>query len=124
MKKIYITEVSKKTGLSVETLRYYERVGLIPKVARTSTGLRSYGDTDICWIEFIKCMRDAGVPIDILVEYVALCQQGEPTRRERARLLAEQMRLLDERIAELQRTREKLHTKISSRCGDVAIGQE
>ena len=78
MKKIYITEVSKKTGLSVETLRYYERVGLIPKVARTSTGLRSYGDTDICWIEFIKCMRDAGVPIEILVEYVALCQQGEP----------------------------------------------
>ena len=120
MKKIYITEVSKKTGLSVETLRYYERVGLIPKVARTSAGLRSYGDADICWIEFIKCMRDAGVPIDILVEYVALCQQGEPTRRERARLLAEQMRLLDERIAELQRTREKLHTKISSRCGDVA----
>ena len=124
MKKIYITEVSKKTGLSVETLRYYERVGLIPKVARTGAGLRSYGDTDLCWIEFIKCMRDAGVPIDILVKYVALYQQGEPTRQERARLLAEQMRLLDERIAELQRTREKLHTKISSRYGDVAVGQE
>ena len=124
MKKIYITEVSKKTGLSVETLRYYERVGLIPKVARTSAGLRSYGDTDRCWIEFIKCMRDAGVPIDILVKYVALYQQGEPTRRERARLLAEQMRLLDESIAELQRTREKLHTKISLRYGDVAVGQE
>ena len=121
MKKIYITEVGKKTGLSVETLRYYERVGLIPKVARTSKGLRSYGDTDICWIEFIKCMRDAGVPIEILVEYVALCQQGELTRRERARLLAEQMRLLDERIAELQRTREKLREKISLRCGDVAV---
>jgi len=124
VKKIYITEVSKKTGLSVETLCYYERVGLIPKVARTGAGLRSYGDTDLCWIEFIKCMRDVGVPIDILVKYVALYQQGEPTRQERARLLAEQMRLLDERIAELQRTREKLREKISSRYSDVAVGQE
>ena len=112
--KIYITEASNKTGLSVETLRYYEKVGLIPRVERTDAGLRRYGETDCCWIEFIKCMRDAGVPIDVLVEHVLLYQQGESTRQKRSLMLAEQMRLLDEKIAELQRTREKLRMKITS----------
>ena len=109
-----ISEVSEKYGLTPDTLRYYERIGLIPPVPRTRSGLRDYDESSCNWIEFIKCMRDAGVPIDVLVEYVLLYQQGESTRQKRSLMLAEQMRLLDEKIAELQRTREKLRMKITS----------
>ena len=74
-----IAEVSRKTGLSADTLRYYERVGLIPAISRTSGGIRDYGETDIRWVEFIKCMRSAGLPVEVLAEYVALFVQGDET---------------------------------------------
>ena len=57
-----ITEVSEKFDLSPDTLRYYERIGLIPPVPRTSGGLRDYREGDLRWVEFIKCMRNAGCP--------------------------------------------------------------
>ena len=74
-----ITEVSKKYDLSQDTLRYYERIGLIPTVNRNKSGIRDYTDEDCKWVEFIKCMRGAGLPIEVLIEYVALFQEGEST---------------------------------------------
>ena len=122
---MYITEVSKRLGLSIDTLRYYEKVGLIPRVTRSRTGLRQYDEMDCCWIEFIKNMRSAGVPIDILVEYVRLYQQGEGTFERRKEILAGQMALLDARIAELQLVREKLRGKISANYEKTtAAGEE
>ena len=70
-----IAEVSKKFNLSNDTLRYYERVGLIPSVPRNKNGIRNYTQESCNWIEFIKCMRGAGLPIEVLIEYVALFQQ-------------------------------------------------
>ena len=70
-----ITEVSKKYDLSQDTLRYYERIGLIPTVNRNKSGIRDYTDEDCKWVEFIKCMRGAGLPIEVLIEYVALFQE-------------------------------------------------
>ena len=58
-----IAEVSKKYDLTQDTLRYYERVGLLPRVNRTSSGIRDYTEEDCRWVEFIKCMRQAGLPI-------------------------------------------------------------
>ena len=72
-----IAEVSRTYDLSADTLRYYERIGLIPPVHRSAGGIREYDEEDCRWIEFIKCMRGAGLPIESLVEYVALFQQGE-----------------------------------------------
>ena len=84
-----IKEVCAKYGLSPDTLRYYERVGVIPEVTRTAGGIRNYQDEDIRWVEKAVCMRDAGVPVDKLAEYVRLCQQGDETLEARANLLRE-----------------------------------
>lgn len=70
-----IAEVSEKHGLSADTLRYYERVGLIPPVTRSKSGIRDYGEQDIRRVEFIKCMRSAGLPIEVLIDYVALASR-------------------------------------------------
>ena len=109
-----IAEVSRKTGLSADTLRYYERVGLIPAISRTSGGIRDYGETDIRWVEFIKCMRSAGLPVEVLAEYVALFAQGDETAPQRKQMLIEQRSALAARIAELQATLGRLDAKIES----------
>ena len=108
-----ITEVSKKYGLTQDTLRYYERIGLIPYINRTSSGIRDYTEEACKWIEFIKCMRLAGLPIETLIEYVALDQEGDSTITARKELLVEEREKLIERIKEMQKTLERLNHKIS-----------
>jgi DNA-binding transcriptional MerR regulator len=107
-----IAEVSTRYGLSADTLRYYERVGLIPPVQRSESGIRDYAEEDCRWIEFIKCMRSAGLPIEALIEYVALFRQGNATIDARVELLTEQRRQLVARMADMQATLERLNYKI------------
>lgn len=107
-----ITEASKKYELSVDTLRYYERIGLIPRVHRNKSGIRDYGESDCGWIGFIKCMRGAGIPVEALIEYVTLFQQGDATAEARKEILVEQRDLLAARVQEMQKTLERLNTKI------------
>ena len=107
-----IAEVSKKYELSADTLRYYERIGLVPPVPRNKSGIRDY-DTESCqWVELMKCMRSAGVQIEALIEYVALFQQGDVTIGARKALLIEQRDQLVERMAEMQRSLDRLNDKI------------
>ena len=107
-----IAEVSKKYELSADTLRYYERIGLVPPVPRNKSGIRDY-DTESCqWVELMKCMRSAGVQIEALIEYVALFQQGDETIGARKALLIEQRDQLVERMAEMQRSLDRLNHKI------------
>ena len=107
-----IAEVSKKYELSADTLRYYERIGLVPPVPRNKSGIRDY-DTESCqWVELMKCMRSAGVQIEALIEYVALFQQGDETIGARKALLIEQRDQLVERMAEMQRSLDRLNDKI------------
>lgn len=108
-----ITEVSKKFNLSPDTLRYYERIGLIPNVNRNKRGIRDYTDEDCRWVEFIKCMRSAGLPIESLIKYVSLFQQGDQTIYERQALLVDQRNILLTRIEEMSKTLERLNGKIS-----------
>lgn len=107
-----ITEVSKKYGLSADTLRYYERVGLIPKVNRNKSGVRDYTQEDCNWVEFIKCMRGAGLPIEVLIDYVSMFQQGDSTIDTRKELLIDQRKALAEKIEEVKKTLERLDYKI------------
>ena len=107
-----ITEVSEKFGLSQDTLRYYERIGLIPPVNRNKSGNRDYTETDCKWVNFIKCMRNAGLSIEILIEYVTLFQQGNDTIASRKQLLFEQRKQIVEKIEELQSTLNYLDKKI------------
>lgn len=107
-----IAEVSRMFEISADTLRYYERIGLLPAVPRTSGGIRDYGEKDLGWIEFIKCMRGAGLPIEALIEYVALFQQGDASAQARLEILKEQRTLLRKRLKEMQATLKRLDTKI------------
>lgn len=107
-----IAEVSRQYGLSADTLRYYERIGLIPPVPRSKSGIRDYDEASCGWVELMKCMRAAGVQIEALVEYVALFQQGDATLDARKALLVEQREVLVSRMAEMQASLDRLNAKI------------
>ena len=107
-----IAEVSEQFDLSTDTLRYYERVGLIPPVHRNESGIRDYNELDLRRVDFIKCMRSAGLPIEVLIEYVALVQQGDTTIEARKGILKEQRALLLARMNEMQKTLDILNHKI------------
>ena len=107
-----IGEVSKKVGLSQDTLRFYERVGLIPPVNRNASGYRDYTEVDLRWVEFIKHMRGAGLSIEVLTEYVSLVMEGDETIETRKAILEGQRELLAERIKAMQRTMLLLDYKI------------
>lgn len=107
-----IAEVSERYGLSSDTLRYYERIGLIPPVHRNGSGIRDYIEIDVRRVEFIKCMRSAGLPIEALIEYVGLVQQGDHTIEARKVILKEQRELLVARMKEMQKTLDVLNHKI------------
>ena len=103
---------AKRYGISVDTIRYYERIGLIPPVPRTRGGLRDYGEESCGWIQLMKCMRAAGVQIEALIEYVDLFQQGDATLDARKALLVEQRDQLVSRMAEMQASLDLLNQKI------------
>lgn len=107
-----IAEVSRKYDISADTLRYYERIGLIPPVPRTRGGLWDYGEESCGWIQLMKCMRAAGVQIEALIEYVDLFQQGDATLDARKALLVEQRDQLVSRMAEMQASLDLLNQKI------------
>ena len=107
-----ISEVSERFDLTKDTLRYYEKVGLIPEIRRNSSGNRDYEEQDCKWIGFIKCMRDAGLSIDTLIEYLELYQEGDSTIRERKELLTEERDKLAEKISKMQQTLDRLNYKI------------
>lgn len=107
-----ITEVSEKFGLSQDTLRYYEKIGLLPNVNRDNRGRRSYTQEDCNWVEFIKCMRSAGLPIEALIEYVDLFKQGDETMNARKEILIQQRKELIKKMEEIKKTVERLDFKI------------
>ena len=107
-----ITQVSQKYGLSQDTLRYYERIGIIPPVPRNKSGIRDYDEVSCSWIELMKCMRSSGVQIEALIEYVSLFQQGDATLDARKALLVEQRDQLVSRMAEMQASLDLLNQKI------------
>ncbi|MDO4345546.1 MAG: MerR family transcriptional regulator [Eubacteriales bacterium] len=108
-----ISEVSRKYGLTQDTLRYYERVGIIPPVHRASSGLRDYTEEDCSWVELAKCMRSAGLQVEAIARYVSLAQQGDETISERRDLLIEQRKQLKEQLISVQEALKRLDYKIS-----------
>jgi DNA-binding transcriptional MerR regulator len=108
-----IAEVGERYSISLDTLRYYERIGLIPPVHRKDGGIRDYNDLDLRRVEFIKCMRSAGLPIEVLIDYMGLVQQGDQTMEARREILKEQRELLRARIREMQKTLDILDHKIN-----------
>ena len=107
-----ISEVSEQSGISSDTLRYYERIGLIPPVNRNGSGIRDYNEIDVKRVEFIKCMKSAGLPLETLIEYYELVQQGDQTMEARKAILKEQRQQLVIKMAEIQKTLDLVDYKI------------
>lgn len=107
-----IKEVSEKYGISQDTLRYYERVQVIPAVTRTSGGIRDYQEEDLKWVELAVCMRNAGLPIESLIEYQKLFQAGDETIPARLELLQSQMEILKKQKEQIEETMGRLSYKI------------
>jgi DNA-binding transcriptional MerR regulator len=108
-----IAEVSEQYEISVDTLRYYERIGLLLPVTRTDSGIREFSEADVNRVKFVKCMRSAGLPIEVLIEYMGLVQQGDKTIATRKEILKEQRELLAARMQEMQKTLDLLDHKIA-----------
>ena len=107
-----IKEVAEKYHISQDTLRYYERMKMIPKVHRTPGGIRDYQEEDLRWVELSICMRSAGLPIEVMIEYLRLFQEGDPTIPARLELLEEQMEVLRTQKEQLEATMDRLSYKI------------
>lgn len=107
-----IKEVSEKYGLSQDTLRYYEKIGVIPPVTRTSGGIRNYTEQDIGWVENAVCMRSAGLPVEVIAEYCRLFSMGDSTIGARLELLTEQRKKLIEQKEQLEAEISRLDYKI------------
>ena len=107
-----IKKVSDLTGVSADTIRYYERIGLIPPVTRNQSGIRDFTEREIGLLEFVRCFRKAGVSVEALIDYVTLLEEGEGTEEARLAILKEQAEKLDARLEELWAARERLAYKI------------
>ena len=118
-----ISEVSEKFGITQDTLRYYEKAGIIPRTARTPGGVRDYQPEDLGWIEHVVCLRNAGMPVESLVEYLRLSQQGDDTFSERLELLKEQKENLKMQQRKLQDAMDRLDFKISRYQAAVETGR-
>ena len=119
-----IAEVSKKTGLSTDTLRYYERIGIIPEVERSESGIRNYTDRDLGWIEFSKCMRGAGMSIESIIEYINLYNKGDATLEARKQLLISQKDIMQEKLNILKSTVDRLDKKIQNYENQMAVHEK
>jgi DNA-binding transcriptional MerR regulator len=109
-----IAEAARRSGLSIDTLRYYERINLVDPPARDAGGRRAYSDADLTWLEFLTKLRTTGMPIKSMREYASLRRHGTASSGRRRAILVEQRRAVAARIAELQSCMEILDYKITN----------
>ncbi|UVF03414.1 stress response transcriptional regulator NmlR [Streptococcus equinus] len=109
-----IKKVSEQTGVSADTIRYYERIGLLPRIKRNKSGIRDFSEQDIATLEFIRCFRRAGMSVESLIEYMSLVEEGEGTEEARLHILEEQREKLATRLDELQTALNRMDYKINN----------
>lgn len=109
-----IKEVSQKYNIPADTLRYWERQGAIPPVNRDEAGYRDYDQEDMDWISFAQCMREAGVSIEYLIEYIELFKGGKKTLEARKDLLREQLKVIKKHLDEVQNTYDLINKKVQN----------
>ena len=105
-------EVADRTGFTLDTLRYYEKIGLLVRIARSSGGQRVFSEDDVAWLGVLRCLRDTGMPIAHMLRYAKLARSGDQTIAERLSLLEEHDRAVEERIAQLRATQIHIRQKM------------
>lgn len=121
-----IGELAKHTGTTVQTLRFYERAGLLPKSARTDSGYRVYASGDLRRVELIRQARRLGFSLDEIKRILSLRQQGSCPCGEVIRILEKRLRESDEQIQNLQRFRRELASTLNDwrKYGDEGVPGE
>ena len=117
-----IKQVCQRYGLTQDTLRYSEKIGVIPPVHRSSSGIRDYDEHDLGWVENAVCLRNAGVPVESIAEYVKLYQAGDETFAARRDLLSHVLADLTEQRSQLDAAIQKLTYKVSRYEAAVRTG--
>ncbi len=107
-----IAQVAEKTNLTAHTLRYYEKEGLLPFVERNDSGIRTFGDKDLQWLEVICCLKNTGMPIKKIKEYIELCCEGDDTLDVRREIFLKHREDVLRQMAELQKNLDKINHKI------------
>lgn len=109
-----IKEAAEVTGISIDNLRYYERIGLIPEVPRTTSGIRDYDEMSLHWIEFAMRFKRAGMPLDSIREYIQLALKGEATKEARREILLETKESLEEKMRAIQESLDVINYKLDT----------
>jgi DNA-binding transcriptional MerR regulator len=105
-------ETAEKTGFSIDTLRYYEKIGLLPGIARNAAGRRVFSEGDLAWLGMLRCLRDTGMPIAEMLRYAELVRDGDRTLRDRVELLQDHDRRVENQIARLREQQSQIRWKI------------
>lgn len=119
-----ILQAAKRTGLSTYTLRYYEKEGLLPNVERTAGGIRAYKESDFEWLSIITCLKQSGMPVKQIKEFIDLCQEGDATLKERLDIFLEHKKAVEIKMAELQKHMMKINHKIQYYTTAIEAGTE
>lgn len=112
MKSYSPAETAEKSGFSIDTLRYYEKIGLLSRIARNASGRRVFSDDDLQWLGMLRCLRETGMPIAEMLRYSELARGGSGTVQERLELLQEHDRRVEEQIARLRDQQKQIQWKI------------
>ncbi|MFB4299601.1 MerR family transcriptional regulator [Actinomadura sp. NTSP31] len=115
-------ETAEKSGFSIDTLRYYEKIGLLSEIARNASGRRVFSEDDLQWLGMLRCLRETGMPIAEMLRYSELARGGAETVQERLGLLQEHDRRVEEQIARLREQQEQVKFKIKFYQGTLCEG--
>ena len=117
-----IKQAAEITGISIDNLRYYERIGLIPEVPRTESGIRDYDELSLSWIDFAMRLKKAGMPLEAIREYIQLALQGEVTKPARKEILLEVKEKLEHQLSDIQESLDVINYKLDTyeeKCGPI-----
>ena len=102
MKSFLIGDISKMYGISQDTLRYYDKAGLLPFVKKNQAGRRVFTEDDLGYIEVIDCLKRSGIPVKEIAKFMDWCVEGDKTLPQRYAFMVEQEAVLEKKIHELQ----------------------
>lgn len=109
-----ISEAAAEIGLTTDTIRYYEKIGLLPPITRNQSGIRDFQKQDLEALAFVKCFRSAGISVERLRTYMSLYAQGRESRQARLEILQEEREQMSQRLEELKEALDKLDGKIAA----------
>lgn len=119
-----ISQAVQKAGVSVYTLRYYDKEGLLPFLDKKPDGTRVFKDSDFAWLKTIDCLKDTGMSIREIREFVGLCMQGDATLAERLAILRQHQEDFEKKMAEMEHHRETIRKKVQYYSEAVEAGTE